>query len=144
MEDAYFDSLYLFFFTDTRDQENMTNSNHSETTGHQIFDNTEHFDHQHEEYMSPFLPELDNDTFLHPEHHLIEHNFVPDEHDESSENISTLKPPNLEFDQVNHTNPFDNYTADSFNVIPLNQNVSKENVTISDEVEKNSTNSKSK
>lgn len=92
--------------------------------------------------MSPFLPELVNDTFLHPEHHLIEQNFVPNDQD-SSENVSTTKPPSLEFDQLNHTNPFDNYTSDAFGVIPLNESISNANTT-SQEMQENITSTSSK
>lgn len=78
--------------------------------------------------MSPFLPELVNETFLHP-HHLIEQNYVVNDQD-SSENVSTIRPPSLEFDQLNHTNPLDNYTTDAFAVVPLNGSVSNEEVNI--------------
>lgn len=110
----------------------------SEHTVDQIMDQMDHTDHHHEEYiMSPFLPELDNETFFYPEHHLIEHNLVPNEQD-SSENISATKLPSLEFDQLNHTNPFDNFTSETLAVIPLNQSILSENVT-TQEVQENAT-----
>lgn len=85
----------------------------------------EPMDHQHEESMSPFLPEFENDTLLNDialyGHHVHEQ--------DTSENISTTKPPTLEFDQLNHTNPHDNDTADAFGVIPLKPNYINENMT---------------
>ncbi|CAH1187528.1 unnamed protein product [Phyllotreta striolata] len=50
-----------------------------------------------EDYMSPFLPEIDNDTFV--------NSLGPEDH--SHDNATSIKPPTLEFDQINRTNPFD-------------------------------------
>lgn len=111
-------------FSVSGNQENGTATNHSEIALDQSMEQMDNMDHHHEEYMSPFLPELDNDTFL-PEHHLIEHNLVPNEQDE---NVPSTKPPNLEFDQLNHTNPFDNFTSEALGVIPLNRSILYENV----------------
>lgn len=73
-----------------------------------------------EEYMSPFLPELYNDTFinsLHSDEHFLEHNVIPKD-SESHEVHTATNPPSLEFDQMNRTNPSDNGTFDSQTVAP--------------------------
>lgn len=126
-------------------------------TDHYIDDVMDNSEQSHDEYMSPFLPEFDNDTFvnsLHSEEHFAEH----ENHDnvstikspsqetstnrsatETEENIPvteiskdniednlthlspeiievTTKPPSLELDQLNTTNPFDNNTSDATNL----------------------------
>lgn len=108
--------------------QNVSTTNHTETTTHHTADSMDNMEHHHEEYMNPFLPDLDNDTVWHPEHHLVDHNLVPTDQD-SSENVSTFKP-SLEFDQLNHTNPLDNVTSDEFRVIPLKPNMVNESKTI--------------
>lgn len=124
----------MFYFLEIITSDNITAKNHSDTMAHYEIEN---MDHHHEEHMSPFLPELENDTFLHLDHHLIDHNLVPNDQ-ESNENISTIKPPSLEFDQLNHTNPFDNNTSQAFGIIPLHPNMTNENVTV-DEIHTNLT-----
>uniref|UniRef100_A0A6P7H7L2 Uncharacterized protein LOC114345298 n=1 Tax=Diabrotica virgifera virgifera TaxID=50390 RepID=A0A6P7H7L2_DIAVI len=67
---------------------NPINSSNSENeTVHHFSDSVESSEPGHDEYMNPFLPELDNDTFvnsLHSEEHFVDH----DNHD----NVSTIKP----------------------------------------------------
>lgn len=118
-----------------------TTTNRSELN--QVTDSMEHMDHHNEDHMSPFLPELDNDPLLHPEHHLIDHTVAPNDQ-ESNDTISTTKPPNLEFDQLNHTNPFDNNTSDAFKVVPLIPNLVQMNETIMGEQQMNESSTESK
>lgn len=105
--------------------ENSTLRLHENYT-HHGGESPEHSDHVHDEYMSPFLPDLDNDTFinsLHNDEHFVDHNIVI----KDQEGHETTKPPSLEFDQLNHTNPYDNNTFDSLGVIPLTANNVTEN-----------------
>lgn len=121
--------MKCIFISEIINDINQTSANNTEMVRGHTADPMDHMDHHHEEHMSPFLPELDNDTFLHPEHHLIDHILVPNDQ-ESNDSISTIKPPSLEFDQLNHTNPFDNYTTDALGVIPISENVTSDNSTI--------------
>lgn len=82
------------------------------------------------ENMSPFLPEIENDTLINILHsdlnHYPDHVFVHNEE-------NTTKPPRLDNDEKNTTNPQDPYPKDTIpEVLPLNEQESKnstENVT---------------
>ncbi|CAH1105660.1 unnamed protein product [Psylliodes chrysocephalus] len=89
---------------------------HTEKTQMQMETSMESEPMVHDEHMSPFLPDIDNDTFvnsLHSEEHLTDHNFEIHENTSVPVPVPVTKPPSLEFDQINRTNPFDNFTSDS-------------------------------
>ncbi|KAL1491148.1 hypothetical protein ABEB36_011789 [Hypothenemus hampei] len=72
-----------------------------------------------EHNISPFLPEIENDTLvniLHSDEHFVDHNQDADQNE-------TKAPPTLINDQLNHTNPFDPHPTDvtSLGVLPLNE-----------------------
>ncbi|RZC34106.1 Trypsin, Ehrlichia rpt, Ldl recept a, SEA and/or FXa inhibition domain containing protein [Asbolus verrucosus] len=69
--------------------------------------------------MSPFLPEIDNDTFVN-KLHLGEHIIPPIQNDTHEDEVVETSPPRLDNDQMNYTNPQDSNPVDtSLKVIPL-------------------------
>lgn len=86
------------------------------TSKHEIM--TEATEHPHLENMSPFLPEIENDTFvntLHSDEHFVDH------HDPTNV-VHETEPPRLDNDQLNKTNPQDpNPTDTILSVVPLGQ-----------------------
>ncbi|XP_057671957.1 uncharacterized protein LOC130903730 isoform X2 [Diorhabda carinulata] len=146
---------------------NSSQMENNNTTNQYIDDAMDNSEQNHDEYMSPFLPEFDNDTFvnsLHSEEHFAEHenhdnvSTIKSPSEETStnrfaigaeENNSvaaesksnnednftdlshlivevTTKPPSLELDQINTTNPFDNDTSDATNLQRNEQFITKD------------------
>lgn len=79
--------------------------------------------------MSPFLPEIENDTLINILHSDVNH--YPDHvimHNETSSDEMTTKPPRLDNDEKNVTNPQDPYPKDTIpEVLPLEEHSQRNN-----------------
>ncbi|KAH0822126.1 hypothetical protein GEV33_000665 [Tenebrio molitor] len=91
-----------------------TNSTHMNIAVVESTENTSAMDN-----MSPFLPEIDNDTFVN-KLHLGEHIIPQMQNDTHDDEVVEMSPPRLDNDQMNVTNPRDTNLGDpTLAVVPL-------------------------